>query len=108
MKKPRWYAPVVIALGVAGWMLVSSAAWAQVNNYRVAYYANAHTRAPDETVRIVNPTVIALCANIYVFDARQVMNECCSCLVTHSGLATLSVNTNLTATPTVDPVLTSE
>ena len=37
----------------------------------------------------------------YVFNQKQVLNECCGCPVSHNGLATLSVNKNLTGNPAV-------
>ncbi|HYB90915.1 MAG TPA: hypothetical protein VEC38_07715 [Candidatus Binataceae bacterium] len=99
---------VIAGLICAG--LPSSRAWAQAapDVYRLNYYANAHTRTPDETVRIVNPTPTTLCADIYVFDANQNEQECCSCPITHNGLLTLSVNRDLTSNPfTAGTVLTN-
>jgi len=101
----------MVWLACAG--LFSSRAWAQASPppsdvYRLNYYANAHTRAPDATVHIVNPTAATLCADIYVFDANQNENECCSCPITHNGLLTLSVNRDLTSNPlTPNTVLTN-
>jgi len=69
---------------------------------KVNYFNNAHTAgAPDGTVQISNPgsPTNNLCAQIYVFDPDQEMSECCSCLVTPSGLRTLSVNNDLTGNP---------
>jgi len=40
-----------------------------------------------------------LCANIYVFDDDQEMQECCSCPVTADGLRTISVINDLTSNP---------
>jgi hypothetical protein len=61
---------------------------------------------PDESIRIVNPGVQSttsvlgdLCANIYVFDSKQELKECCSCPVTANGFIRLSVNSNLTNNP---------
>ena len=78
-----------------------SASWAQTDVYRVNYFANNVTAAPDETVRIDNPglTYGNLCAMVYVFDNDQQLTECCGCLLTHNGLRTLSVKNNLTANP---------
>jgi hypothetical protein len=60
---------------------------------------------PDETIRIVNPGIQStasalpdLCANIYVFDAGQELEECCSCDVTANATLALSVAA-LTANP---------
>ena len=64
------------------------------------------TPVPDETIRIVNPGIQStpsstpdLCANIYVFDATQELEECCSCDISANGSLTLSVTTDLTSNP---------
>ena len=75
--------------------------------FSVTYFDTTVTTSfPDETLRIVNPgiqstTVTAgdLCANIYVFDASQELEECCSCPVTANGSLALSVTDNLTSNP---------
>jgi hypothetical protein len=41
----------------------------------------------------------ALCANIYVFDDDQELQECCSCPVTADGVRTLSTINDLTSNP---------
>jgi hypothetical protein len=78
--------------------------------YAVDYFANANTvGAPDATVRIVHPGVLAgnLCADIYVFDTNEELSECCSCTVTPDGILTLSVNSDLTSNPLTGVVLTA-
>jgi len=81
--------------------------------YGVNYYTN--TTAPlDNFIYIVNPGVQGapinpatglvstagyLCANLYVFDNRQEMLECCSCPISPNGLITLSLKKNLLANP---------
>ena len=80
---------------------IASVAVAQ-DVYKVNYFANANTAgAPDATVRINNTglTYGNLCAMIYVFDNDQQLSECCGCVVTHNGLRTLSVDTDLTGNP---------
>jgi hypothetical protein len=83
--------------------------------FKINYFANnGISGAPDATVRIDNPgspfTVnvgggtgeggaVNLCAMIYVFDNDQALSECCGCLVTPDGLATLSVTHDLTSNP---------
>ena len=72
------------------------------DTYYVDYFSNANTAgAPDGTLRITNPgeTYTNLCAYIAVFDANEEMSECCGCLVTPDGLATLSIDTDLTDNP---------
>jgi hypothetical protein len=69
--------------------------------YKVNYFANNASPAPDATVRIDNPglTYGNLCAMIYVFAADQQLDECCGCVETHNGLRKLSVRTDLTSNP---------
>jgi len=83
--------------------------------FKVNYFANnGVSGAPDATVRIDNPGspfivsvgggegesgAVDLCAMIYVFDNDQALSECCGCLVTPDGLATLSVTHDLTSNP---------
>jgi len=70
--------------------------------YKVNYFANNVSGAPDQTVRIDNPgtdSTANLCAMIYVFQNDQQMTECCGCEVTSNGLRTLSVTNDLTAHP---------
>jgi hypothetical protein len=69
---------------------------------KVDYFSNANTAgAPDGTLRITDPGTATgnICAYIFVFDPNQEMSECCGCLNTPDGLATLSVNTDLTGNP---------
>ena len=40
-----------------------------------------------------------LCANIYVFDSGEEMNECCSCVVTPDGFDSASAKNALTSNP---------
>jgi hypothetical protein len=84
-----------------------------VNNRTVSQLTDSVTAANEEFVYIINPglqgapinsdgtisTVGNLCANIYVFDASQEMQECCSCLLTPNALKILSVKANLTSNP---------
>jgi hypothetical protein len=69
--------------------------------FKVNYFSNNVTGAPDATLRIDNPglTYGNLCALIYVFDADQQLSECCGCMETHNGLRTLSVHSDLTRNP---------
>jgi hypothetical protein len=67
----------------------------------VSYFnrADAQQSGIDSTVYLTNPglTVGSLCAMIYVFDSKQELNECCGCMVSDSGLRTLSLINDLTA-----------
>jgi hypothetical protein len=77
---------------------------------KVDYFANANTSgAPDGTLRITDPGTATgnICSYIFVFDPNQELNECCGCLNTPDGLATLSVNTDLTSNPLTGVTLTT-
>src|SRR5579863_3649658 len=86
-------------------VLCAGTAMAQLpdDTYFVSYFSNAHNgELPDATVRIDNPGADAgknLCADIYVFDAVEEQVECCGCTLTPDDLRTLSVNSNLTHSP---------
>jgi hypothetical protein len=93
--------PALCALLMAPLLLVS--ATHGQSPYRVDYFANAHTAGDvDATLRLDNDGSAAyanLCADIFVFDSNEEISECCACLETPDGLATLSVNVDLTANP---------
>jgi hypothetical protein len=77
---------------------------------KVDYFSNANTGgAPDGTYRVTHPGTYSgnLCSYIFVFDPQQEMTECCGCLNTPDGLATLSINNNLTANPLTGVKLTT-
>ncbi|MGA2879566.1 MAG: hypothetical protein ABSG13_11500 [Bryobacteraceae bacterium] len=89
---------LVVVLGVAA---ILSAQAIDPDTYKVSYFSNnipAKDYIPVGTVRVSNVGTSEgdLCADIYVFDPTQELNECCSCLVTPDGLRTLSVATDLT------------
>jgi hypothetical protein len=96
-------------LGAIAFTLLASSAFGQVITfgYSYGYYTNAGVSGvPDSQRSIVNPGSTGatspggdLCANTYVLDAQNDIRECCSCKVTPNGIATLSLNTNLTANP---------
>ena len=110
---------VAISL-ILGISVLGLRAWAQEppqDFFKINYFSNNVTGAPDATVRIDNPgspffttasavtTTTAtngdvdLCAMIYVFQDDQQLTECCGCLVTPNGLRTLSVSKDLTNNP---------
>jgi len=92
----------LVVLGLCA--LVVSASAQDV--YKVNYFANNVSGAPDATVRIDNPGTDGaanLCAMIYVFQNDQQLAECCGCLVTANGLRTLSVTNDLTNNPLTGP-----
>ncbi|MGA2047993.1 MAG: hypothetical protein ABSG96_09875, partial [Terracidiphilus sp.] len=88
-----------VALAIAGLVTLGSSIASAQDVYKVNYFANNITAAPDATVRIDNPglTYGNLCAMIYVFAADQQLAECCGCVETHNGLRTLSVKHDLTS-----------
>jgi hypothetical protein len=67
----------------------------------VSYFNLANTQQTgfDSTVRLTNPGVTSgnLCAMVYVFDSKEVLNECCGCTISDSGLLTLSLAKDLTS-----------
>jgi len=73
--------------------------------YSVNYFVNAHTVGGPDTLRIVDPDPIndselpPACANIFVFDSAQELQECCACPVTPAGRLDFNVNTQLTNNP---------
>ena len=100
MKKVLLFAALAV-------VLVASAAAQDI--YQLNYYSNRNNTAGlDQTTRFINPGTIgtpigptegALCANIYVFDSTQEMQECCSCPITANGILSESLLTNLTQNP---------
>lgn len=90
---------LAIALAVVVMPGIASAQYYDV--YKVNYFANNVPAAPDATIRMDNPGVAGgdLCAMIYVFDNDQQLSECCGCLATPDGLATLSLKKDLTSNP---------
>jgi len=92
---------LTMSLVILGLCVLGVSASAQ-DVFKINYFANNVSAAPDQTVRIDNPGTYNtgnLCAMIYVFDNDQQLSECCGCLVTANGLRTLSVRRNLTGNP---------
>ena len=90
-----------LALAILCVCMLGAMSAAAQDVFKVNYFANNVAGAPDATYRINNPGTSNgnLCAQIYVFDNNQELNECCGCLVTPDGLRTLSVKFNLTNNP---------
>ena len=84
--------------GVTGSVSVTVTPLLLVNYFDAAY---AQTSGIEGTVRLTNTGLTGgnLCAMVYVFDQHQVLNECCGCSVSDSGLLTLSLLNDLTANP---------
>ena len=88
-----------------------SSAWAQnqTNVFSVAYYVGGAGKvglapAVDGKIQIIYPGVSStavgqtICADIYVFDPKQELKECCSCPVSTDGLLTIPLH-SLTDNP---------
>jgi len=106
-------ASVGSAGAVTGWQIGSTTVLAEVGSLNgsadlivmplalVSYYSriNAATSGIDGSVLVSNPGLTRgnMCAMVYVFDQNQELNECCGCLISDSGLLTLSVLDDLTA-----------
>jgi hypothetical protein len=92
---------LTISLVILGLCVLGVSASAQ-DVFKINYFANNVSGAPDQTVRIDNPGTYYtqnLCAMIYVFQDDQQLAECCGCEVTANGLRTLSVGKDLTNNP---------
>jgi hypothetical protein len=97
---------ILLSLAITLLLGVGTAA-AQDAYFDVGYFTNANASgAPSAHLRLTNdgagapvddppPVTQPLCANIYVFDSAEEMQECCSCEITPNGYLDLAVNTNL-------------
>src|SRR5207253_8977151 len=90
---------IVAVIGLAlALTIFAGTAWGQVNDvYQVNYYSGG-----SGVVRITNPGVTTsdpLCAMIYVYAPDQQQTECFGCKLTHNGLRTLSISSNLISNP---------
>jgi hypothetical protein len=121
MRRTTLFVACTLVLALCAGYAAASTTPPPTDSLKVDYFSNANTAgAPDGTVRITNPgtaTVVVsgdstsgsnnVCADIFVFDPNQELSECCSCLNTPDGLATLSVNTDLTGNPLTGVTLTT-
>lgn len=104
---------VVLLICVLCVAVLTPAAWAvtpPADTLKVDYFANANNSSssvPVGTVRLTNPGTSGgnVFAAIYVFDPNQELSECCECQLSPDGLATLSVNADLTSNPLTGPPL---
>ena len=62
---------IAAATAIAASPAASRAQSFSPDTFAVNYYSFNVPAAPDETVRIINPTGSSRCANLYVFDANQ-------------------------------------
>ena len=107
MKKMLFFAAIAMIMAITAVAQDSPAYW---DVYQLNYYSNRNNSAgADQVTRIVNPgtqgTPITpvnegtICADIYVFDSTQEMQECCHCKVTANGILQLSILNDLTQDP---------
>jgi hypothetical protein len=95
---------------IFGILLLSSLGYSQILNrgvpdsYQVGYAT--YLNAGDSSLILSNSGASSLapgqgniCANIYVFDNAEEMNECCSCVVTPDGFDSASAKNSLTSNP---------
>jgi hypothetical protein len=94
------------SLLLLGLLFLSTSIWGQAppDTFKVDYYSNNVTGAPDGEVRLINPGNVSstspsgdLCAAVYVFDDREEFQECCSCKLTPNQRLILDVKVNLTS-----------
>jgi hypothetical protein len=94
----------LVLVGVA-LMLMSGIASAQLpaDTYFVSYFSNAHNEGGiDARVRMDNPGVANganLCADVYVFDNDEELQECCGCALSPNDMRMFSIDKNLTNNP---------
>lgn len=80
------------------------------DSLKVDYFINANTSgAPVAVVQLTDTGASGanICADVFVYDPQQELQECCSCLLTPNGLRTLSVNVDLTSNTLTHDVLTT-
>jgi hypothetical protein len=94
---------LTLVAALAGCAAILSAQAIDPDTFKVTYFSKANTAgAPDATVQVTNAGTNGqedICPYFFVFDQNQEMSECCACEVSANGLATLSVNDNLTSNP---------
>jgi hypothetical protein len=79
---------VILALLAVALVLGVGTAVAQDSVYDIGYFTNNTKNAPTGQLRLTNDGDASganLCANIYVFNNAEEMQECCSCEVTANG-----------------------
>ncbi len=91
---------MVASLVLLATSAIAATAPPPADTLKVDYFANANG-STDATVRLINPgtSYRNICADIFVFDAMEEIQECCSCPLTPDDLRTLSVNKDLLGNP---------
>ncbi len=84
----------------------------QTDVYQVTYFANANNAfSQDQAIHIVNPGMEGnplstsppkgnVCASLYIYDANQNLQECCTCPISANGKLTFQLLGNLLQNPT--------
>jgi hypothetical protein len=83
----------------AGAAFAATASTTYPDTLKVDYFINANTSgAPVAVVQLTNTGYSGgnICADVFVYDPWEELQECCSCLLTPNDLRTLSVNVDLT------------
>jgi hypothetical protein len=94
----------------AGAAFGSIATTTYTDTLKVDYFINANTSGDSVAVVQITNTGYSggnICADVFVFDPYEEMQECCSCQITPNDLRTLSVNKDLTANTLTHDVLTT-
>jgi hypothetical protein len=89
-----------LALTLCAGSAFAATATTYPDTLKVDYFINANTSgAPVAVVQLTNTGYSGgnICADVFVYDPWEELQECCSCLLTPNDLRTLSVNVDLTA-----------
>ncbi len=93
-----------VFLGVTTVLLMVSATpkvgWAQ-NTFGITYFDISNG---DNEVHYIDGSSQAVCAEIYVFDSHEEMQECCACPLTSNASQELQVEGNLINNPAFPPL----
>ena len=90
------------AVALAGFAAILSAQAIDPDTFKVNYFSNIGIANPAEMrMTKVGTSGGNICADIYVFDPHQELEECCSCQLTPDGLRTLVIGLsgNIAANP---------
>ena len=81
------------AAALVGFAAILSAQAIDPDTFKVNYFSNVGTGLSPAQVRMTNVGTSGgnICADIYVFDPGQELEECCSCQLTPDGLRTLVI-----------------
>ena len=88
MIKTLWVAAALVVSAA-----ILSAQAIDPDTFKVNYFSNVGTGLAPSQVQMTNVGTSGgnICADIYVFDPNQELQECCSCQLTPDGLLTLGI-----------------